>query len=119
MFGEDAWMQCGDDPFGFGYGDDEPWGYYGSGRRKKQKEVFIPDPLHYHTFVQFNFIKKKTFKAYLFIIDGYEVWLPKSWVRELDSGSGSCYVWKEGYNNKMDEVIAKCKTPLNVRHVRA
>lgn len=119
MFGEDAWMQCGSDPFGFGYGDDEPIRYYGNQRRKKQKEEFVYNPLHYHTYVNFLCIKKKTFKAYLFIIDGFEVWMPKAWVRELDSGSRTCYIWTEGFEINLKEAKSNGKQPCNVRRARA
>lgn len=107
MFG-DVWMQCGSDPFDPEYEDNSAgWG-----------DDYTINPLHHHTLVYFDYIKKSTQKAYLFVIEGEDFWFPKRWVRELRSKERTCYIWRKGFNLRMDEWEEKESKRCNVRSAR-
>ena len=62
---------------------------------------YNPDPLYYHTKVNFDELLEVREKAIRFKIDGLKVWMPKKCCRQLDKNKNEVYVWTKVYESNM------------------
>ena len=62
---------------------------------------YNPDPLHYHTKVNFDELLEVREKAIRFKIDGLKVWMPKKCCRQLDEINKKVYIWTKVYESNM------------------
>lgn len=69
----------------------EDGGYYDEGFARRGTRKMVMDPLYYHTRVKFKRLVNTTDKAVqLELLDGREMWVPRSVCREW--GDGTVYV---------------------------
>ena len=62
---------------------------------------YNPDPLYYHTKVNFDELLEVREKAIRFKIDGLKVWMPKKCCRQLDETNNEVYIWTKVYESNM------------------
>ena len=62
---------------------------------------YNPDPLHYHTKVNFDELLEIREKAIRFKIDGLKVWMPKTCCKHLDEINNEVYIWTKVYESNM------------------
>ena len=62
---------------------------------------YNPDPLYYHTKVNFDELLEVREKAIRFKIDGLKVWMPKKCCRHLDEINNEVYIWTKVYESNM------------------
>ena len=62
---------------------------------------YNPDPLHYHTKVNFDELIETREKAIRFKINGLKVWMPKKCCRQLDEINNEVYIWTKAYESNM------------------
>ena len=62
---------------------------------------YNPDPLHYHTKVNFDELLEVREKAIRFKINGLKVWMPKKCCRQLDETNNEVYIWTKAYESNM------------------
>ena len=62
---------------------------------------YNPDPLYYHTKVNFDELLEVREKAIRFKIDGLKVWMPKKCCRKLDEINNEVYIWTKVYESNM------------------
>ena len=62
---------------------------------------YNPDPLHYHTKVNFDELLEVREKAIKFKINGLKVWMPKKCCRQLDENNKKVYIWTKVYESNM------------------
>ena len=64
---------------------------------------YNPDPLYYHTKVNFDELLEVREKAIRFKINGLKVWMPKKWCRQLDENNKKVYIWTKVYESNMQK----------------
>ena len=62
---------------------------------------YNPDPLYYHTKVNFDELIETREKAIRFKINGLKVWMPKKCCRHLDKINNEVYIWTKVYESNM------------------
>ena len=62
---------------------------------------YNPDPLYYHTKVNFDELLEVREKAIRFKINGLKVWMPKKCCRHLDKINNEVYIWTKVYESNM------------------
>ena len=62
---------------------------------------YNPDPLYYHTKVNFDELIETREKAIRFKINGLKVWMPKKCCRQLDEINNEVYIWTKVYESNM------------------
>ena len=62
---------------------------------------YNPDPLYYHTKVNFDELIETREKAIRFKINGLKVWMPKKCCRHLDEINNEVYIWTKVYESNM------------------
>ena len=62
---------------------------------------YNPDPLYYHTKVNFDELLEVREKAIKFKINGLKVWMPKKCCRHLDKVNNEVYIWTKVYESNM------------------
>ena len=62
---------------------------------------YNPDPLYYHTKVNFDELIETREKAIRFKINGLKVWMPKKCCRQLDETNNEVYIWTKVYESNM------------------
>ena len=62
---------------------------------------YNPDPLYYHTKVNFDELLETREKAIRFKINGLKVWMPKKCCRQLDEINKKVYIWTKVYESNM------------------
>lgn len=76
--------------------------YSGSGRYRRNKQQFVPDPLYYHTHCSFTEIVADTPKALLFLIDEQELWVPRALCKELNLITNTVYIHTDFLNEHLE-----------------
>ena len=62
---------------------------------------YNPDPLYYHTKVNFDELLEVREKAIKFKINGLKVWMPKKCCRHLNKINNEVYIWTKVYESNM------------------
>jgi len=62
---------------------------------------YNPDPLYYHTKVNFDELLEVREKAIRFKINGLKVWMPKKCCRQLNETNNEVYIWTKVYESNM------------------
>ena len=62
---------------------------------------YNPDPLYYHTKVNFDELLEVREKAIRFKINGLKVWMPKKCCRQLNKTNNEVYIWTKVYESNM------------------
>ena len=62
---------------------------------------YNPDPLYYHTKVNFDELLEVRDKALWFKIDGVKVWMPRKCCRHLNKNNNEVYIWTKVYESNM------------------
>ena len=70
---------------------------------------YNPDPLYYHTKVNFDELLEVREKAIRFKIDGLKVWMPKKCCRHLNKSNNEVYIWTKVYESNMMKARAFIK----------
>ena len=64
---------------------------------------YNPDPLYYHTKVNFDELLEVREKAIRFKINGLKVWMPKKCCRQLDENNKKVYICTKVYESNMQK----------------
>jgi hypothetical protein len=75
--------------------------------RRPSRGAYNKDPLYYHAQYHFEEFRYETEKAYLLLIQGKEVWIPKSIVEKFNLEGLTFF----GHKSTMFSILSKSRDP--------
>ena len=103
-FDHDIWDQ--------GFWEDEQSYYRGGSGSKSSRSSFVPDPLYYHLYLEFDKIRKCGLNSVQVVVKGKVIDIPKRHIKNLDQKNKYLYVWKNSHavQEIIDALSVRCRS---------